>query len=381
MAEVRLPRIRREHHRTLLYGFLALVAAATAGADFLAQRRPEPIYPSYSLTQAKRLSDYHPGLRGRECDSDVYFFDGRDPGGTLLVLGGVHPNEPAGFLSAALLIENLDVRKGRIIVIPRANASAFSATEPQEAFPGTFEIVNRAGKPRTFRIGSRFTNILDGWPDPIIYRHYPSGQLLSGAETRNLNRNYPGRANGTLTEQVAFAITSIVKAENVDLVIDLHEAAPEYPVINAIVAHDRAMDVAPLATVDLQVDGLHFRLEPSPENFRGLVHREVGDHTAARVILLESAGALQGRLRGVTDAELVLKSVDPLYARAAEIGKLQVPFPKEGIPLEVRVGRHLQAIAALCRILGETEPEKEIAYSRIPDYRELQEHGIGFYLQ
>jgi len=299
----------------------------------------------------------------------------------MLVLGGTHPNEPAGFLAAVLLVENLQVQKGRVIVLPRANASAFTATEPQEAFPGTIEIENRLGKPRTFRIGSRFTNILDGWPDPIICRHYPSGQLLSGNETRNLNRAYPGRENGTLTERVAFAITEVVKREKVDLVIDLHEAAPEYPVINAVVAHDRAMDIAGLAVVDLQIAGLDFSLEPSPANFHGLIHREIGDFTGSRVLLFETAGALQGRMRGVTDAELVLKSNDPLYIRAAELGKLKVPFPKEGIPLEVRVGRHLQAILSVSAVMREMDPEKSVEFSRIPDFTELQEHGIGFYLQ
>jgi hypothetical protein len=328
-----------------------------------------------------RLSDYLPSLRDSDGDSDLYFFDGKEPGGTLFIIGGTHPNEPAGFISAVLLVENLQVQKGRIIVLPRGNASGFTGTEPQEAFPGTFEITNRSGKARVFRVGSRFTNILEGWPDPIIYRHYPSGQVLSGAETRNLNRAYPGRANGTLTERIAFAITEIVQKEGVDLAIDLHEAAPEYPVINAIVAHERAMDVAALATVDLQIEGLEFNLEPSPANFHGLIHRELGDSTTARVMLFESAGALQGRLRGATNEELILKSVDQFYLKAGELGKLRVPFPAEGIPLEVRTGRHLAAISAVCRTLGDFEPENAIQFSSIPNYAELMEHDIGFYLQ
>lgn len=367
--------------RAIAYLVLVAVACFSAGADFIAQREVEPIYPSFALSKMGRLSDYLSSLNDSNGDSDIYYFNGREPGGTLLVIGGTHPNEPAGFISAVVLIENLQVQRGRVIVIPRGNASAYSATEPQEAFPQKFEIENRSGRTREFRIGSRFTNILDGWPDPIIYRHYPSGQVLSGAETRNLNRAYPGRANGTLTERMAFAITEIVRKEKVDLVIDLHEAAPEYPVINAIVAHERAMDIAALATVDLQIEGVEYNLEPSPENFHGLIHREVGDSTQARVLLFESAGALQGRLRGETNAELVLKSVDPFYARAAELGKLRVPFPREGIPLEVRTGRHLAAISAVCRVLNDFEPDKAVIFSNIPNYSEIIEHGIGFFLQ
>lgn len=374
-------RTSNSRYRAAFYAALVAVASSVAGSDFVQQHHAEPIRPSFALTQARQLSDYQPNLRDSNGDSDLYFFDGRQPGGTLLVVGGAHPNEPAGYIAALLLVENLQVERGRVIVLPRGNSSGFTATEPQEAFPGSFEITNRAGKVRTFRVGSRSTNILDGWPDPIIYRHHPSGQILSGAETRNLNRAYPGRPDGTLTERVAYAITEVVRREGVDLVVDLHEAAPEYPVINAIVAHGRAMDIAALATVDLQIEGLDFRLEPSPVNFHGLIHRELGDFTPARVMLFESAGALQGRLRGATDADLILQSADPLYAKAARLGKLQVPFPEEGIPLEVRVGRHLEGLYAVCRTMSDLNVEQSVAFSRAPNYRELQEHGIGFYLQ
>ena len=42
--------------------------------------------------------------------------------------------------------------------------------------------------------------------------HASSGQKLSGSETRNLNRAYPGRPDGTFTEKVAYAITSLIRA-------------------------------------------------------------------------------------------------------------------------------------------------------------------------
>jgi len=107
----------------------------------------------------------------------------------------------------------------------------------------------------------------------------------------------------------------------------------------------------------------------------------LGDFTPAKAILIESAGALQGRIRGVTDTTLVTRSVDPLYHRAWQMGKLQVGFPETGIPLEVRVGRHLEAVRAICRTLAEFEPEKTIAFSRIPDYDELLNRGVGFFLR
>lgn len=380
----KIPVSSEESQRRVRLGFYVVIiiaACLAAGGDFWEQSKPEPVYPSSSLSEKRWLSDYLPSMRSTRGDTEVLVFNGRSPGGTLLILGGTHPNEPAGFITAVLISENIQVNQGRIIVIPRANASGFTATEPQEAFPAQFTIMNRSGRPRWFRTGSRYSNMLDGWPDPIVYRHHPSGQLLSGPETRNLNRAYPGRRSGSLTERIAFAITEIVKREKVDVVIDLHEAAPEYPVINAVVAHQRAVDIAAMATVELQSRGIDIQLEVSPENFHGLIHREIGDYSEANVFLVESAGALQGRMRGPTNTDLILKSIDPLYHRADNLGKLAVPFPEEGIPLEVRAGRHLETVRALAEVFSEFQPEKTISYSRIPDYESLQKHGIGFFLK
>lgn len=363
------------------YALFALIFGWSAAGDFLESREEEPLFPSFSLSATRMLSDYHPPLRGTRGDSELFIYQGREPGGTLLILGGTHPNEPAGYLSAVVLLENLYLEKGRVIILPRANNSAFSATEPQEAYPLRFTLKNAQGKVRYFRVGSRYSNALDGWPDPLVYRHHPSGQVLSGPETRNLNRSYPGRPNGRLTEQIAYAIAEVVRRERVDLVIDLHEAAPEYPVVNAIVAHERAMEVASASAIDLQMKGLEFRLEPSPPNFHGLIHRELGDYTPAQVILLESTGALQGRLRGPTDEDLVIRSRDPYYARAFQMGKTQVPFPAEGIPLEVRVGRHLEAVKALVENFSLLHPHRGVVMGGVPSYQEVTGKGIGYWLK
>ncbi len=364
-----------------VYLFLVLIACLASGGAFVELWDESSVYPSSSMTKKYKLSHYLPALEDTRGETEVLVFESKNPGGTLLVLGGTHPNEPASNVTAVLIAENLHIDQGKVIVIPRSNASAYTATEPQEAFPQSFHIKNRKGRPREFKIGSRYSNMLDGWPDPIVYRHHPSGQLLSGAETRNLNRAYPGKENGSLTEMIAYAITEVVRREKVDLVIDLHEAAPEYPVINALVAHQKVTDIAAMATVDLQMRGVEIQLEVSPENFHGLSHREIGDFTNASVVLLETAGALQGRMRGVTNTDLVINSKDPFYAWADKLGKLAVPFPEEGIPLETRVGRHLESIKVLSTVFSEFNPEQAISYSRVPGFDELNEHGIGFYLR
>ncbi len=100
-----------------------------------------------------------------------------------------------------------------------------------------------------FRMGDRWSNPLDQWPDPEVYIHYPSRQELAYVDIRNLNRTWPGRANGTLTEKTCYALTQLIKKEKVDIAIDLHEAELQYPVISTIVAHDKGQDLAAMASM------------------------------------------------------------------------------------------------------------------------------------
>ncbi len=252
--------IHRTQIRALVILLVAGVIGAIAAVEFKKMHRDEPIYPGPGVTQLRALSDYFPGLRNSRGDTEVFLLEGTEPGATMLILGGTHPNEPAGFITALCLIENCSVKQGRMIILPRANHSGFTTNDPQEANPQQFTIKTRSGD-RWFRYGSRATNVIDQWPDPEVYLHYPSGQKLSGNETRNLNRAYPGRPNGSLTERVAYAIIQLMQQEQVDLAIDLHEASLEYPVINAIVAHPLAFELAGEAVLNLQLQGLNYNLE------------------------------------------------------------------------------------------------------------------------
>jgi predicted deacylase len=46
----------------------------------------------------------------------VYWIEGRQPGKTLLLIGGIQGNEPGGFLSA-----DMELARGNLMVVPRAN--------------------------------------------------------------------------------------------------------------------------------------------------------------------------------------------------------------------------------------------------------------------
>ena len=203
---------------------LAVVAAVVPG--YRAAAQDETVRRGPGVTAVQRLSEWFPGIGGTGGDTDVYVLDSGKPGATALVLGGTHGNEPAGYLTAILIVEHAVPTAGRLLVVPHANRSSLTHTDYQEASPKMLEFQGASGR-RAFRYGSRATNPTDQWPDPDIYVHAASGQQLSGAETRNLNRAYPGRPDGTLTERIAFAIVSLIRAEKVALVIDLHEASPD----------------------------------------------------------------------------------------------------------------------------------------------------------
>ena len=348
--------------------------------DALTMRQPDVIHKGPGVTEVRKLSEFFDGIAGTRGDTEVYVLDSGKPGASALILGGTHPNEPSGYLTAVLFIENAMPSAGKLYVIPTTNASAMTHTDYMEGTPRKFSI-DTPGGPRSFRYGSRATSPADQWPDPDIYVHASSGQRLSGSETRNLNRAYPGRADGTFTEKVAFAITSLIQKEKIDITIDLHEASPEYPVVNAIVAHNRAMKIASIALLNLEMDDIAIGVEPSPTNLHGLSHRELGDATNTLALLFESTNPAQGRLRGVTNEALIVDGKDAMYLAAHKLGRLFVPFGPEGEPLKKRVARHVATVQAVFDAYASEMPDRHLIVGAMPSYADVLGKGIGQYLQ
>jgi len=362
----------------LLLFLLSLVVCTVSGLKFLSMHEKEGISPSHALSETKMLSSYFAGLKNTNGDTEVYIFQGQEKGGNLLILGGTHPNEPAGFITAVLLIENIDVLQGKVFIVPRANSSGFTHSDLQEGNPQRYDIETPGGK-RSFRLGSRLTNPVHQWPDPTVYIN-PAGQKLSSMEIRNLNRCYPGRKKGFLTEKVAFGIMELIRKEKIDLALDLHESVPEYPVTNALVLHENSSELAATALIELQAEGYELRLEASPANLRGLSHREWGDYAQVMAILLETANASAGRLKGKPSPALIVEGKDKNYVKASKLGRLFVAYDEEGIPLSLRVARHLAAIKAILSSLKELYPQKRIEIDDIPSPSEVREKGIGSFL-
>lgn len=111
--------------------------------------------------------------------TEAYFHDSGKPGPTVMIVGGVHGNEPAG-AAAAEIIRHWPLRNGKLVVIPRANVPALAA-------------------------GKRLTPNL-------------------GTNLSNLNRNYPraGKSESPRGE-LAAVIWQIALDSKPDWLLDLHE--------------------------------------------------------------------------------------------------------------------------------------------------------------
>lgn len=361
----------------------AVAVAAVSARSYLEMRSPGPdvdrVVPHQGFIH-KRLSDYFDGIKGTPADTDVYIQEGAEPGGTVLILGGTHANEPAGVIAAVLMLERAVVGRGRLIIVPYANMMGRTHTFPQDAHPQTFSFKTPDGNSRTFRYGARTTNPVHEWPNPDIYIHPASGQTMAGVERSNLNRAHPGVADGGITERLAYGFMQLIKSEQVDLAIDLHEASPEYPVVEALVAHERAMELAAMVAMELEFEGIPMRLEPSPKNLRGLNHREWGDNADVLAILLETCNPSAGRFRGRTDEALILTGADKAYQKAYGLDRLYVPYESGAKPMAERVARHVTTVKLLADNLEYVREGKGVAIGGLPGFQELSDLGVGAYL-
>jgi predicted deacylase len=117
------------------------------------------------------------------------------PGKTIVAIGGTHGDEYEGPVGLKNLINTLDpatLTAGRLIVIPTLNVPAFQSA--QRASP------------------------LDGG---------------------NMNRAFPGRADGTITSRIARFVTDEVLAR-ADVVIDIHAAGAGMEIARCASFHEVA---------------------------------------------------------------------------------------------------------------------------------------------
>jgi predicted deacylase len=119
--------------------------------------------------------EVHYLLEGTGRSTPVHVLTAPAPGPAVMVVGGVHGDERAGILAAERALE-LPIRKGTLVVVPRANRQAVEAG--LRAIPGQ----------------------------------------------GNLNRMFPDGIGGGDLGGLAEALFSLLKKHRVELLIDLHES-------------------------------------------------------------------------------------------------------------------------------------------------------------
>ena len=367
---------------------VALLFAVPASVDFLKMHKNEEIAENPNLTEVKMLSAYAPRLKGTDLDTEVYFFDSGVEGGTFLILGGTHPNESAGMLSAVALIENIEVTEGRVIIIPRTNNSGFTHTSPLDGMQDFFTLTLSDGSERSFRVGNRLTNPVDQWPD-VNYYEGTSGRTIYGTENpevRNVNRLYYGTEDGVLTEQVCYGIYNLINEEGVDLTMDTHEGSPEFLYLDCTMVNMKrdnttAMSIASDMALSMNFDDLDMRAEYSGVTSYGLSHRSLGDNTDSMMTLMETYNPSMGPLHGKMDDDLLINGNEPNYYEAHNDGYIYFDVPEDGYPLIERVARHMTCIRYLSEAYSWEYPDEAITISGIPEYQEIVDGGFDLILK
>ncbi|MCK7540043.1 MAG: hypothetical protein MZV63_58610 [Marinilabiliales bacterium] len=180
-------------------------------------------------------------VKGTVNDANVYILEGQEPGGTVLVLGGTHPRSrpdgwpPGSSPRTPMLAQRPAPRR------PDAPTAARSTVDPaRRRLSADLHHPHGLGRPDV-----PHGRPLVEPPRPVARSRGLSSttrarQQLAYVDIRNLNRAFPGRPNGTLTERTTcYAFMELIRREKVDIAIDLHEAELQYPVISTIVAHQK----------------------------------------------------------------------------------------------------------------------------------------------
>jgi predicted deacylase len=359
--------------------FIALLMVAAAIPFYKQRHFRMTVVAGPGVTKVIKLSHFLPNLEGTAADTAVFYLEGREPGGKVLVIADTHSNEPEGILAALVMIENAVVEKGTLIIIPVFNRSGSMDTKPGDGYILYYHIPTPWGR-KTFRYGNRDASPLDVWPDPDVYIHYPDRQLLSYIDIRNTNRTWPGRPNGSLMERVTYAAMQLMRQEKVDIAFDLHGAETMFPVTNCIVAPQQSSRLATRASLYVKArEGFDNHVEPSPVGFRGLSHREIGDYSNTLPFLLEAPIPFLDQPTGPKTEKLLLDGKDPFLLSLSKKKKLFVPYDEKGWPMDKRVGQHSSVMQEIIAQYSRRTPQRAILIQNVPRYAQLVKNGIGYY--
>ena len=343
--------------------------ALTLNAASLQAAYRMDVRPGYGVSALKWLSDYNPNLKGTDYDTPLYVMEGK-PGAALLILGGTHPREIAGPMTAAVVLENAQVEQGRLFIVPCLNAAGMSVPDQLGQVPNQLAFEGRTGR-RWLNYGDRRIPLRKGESDPKEFVH-PSGYVhKDGAEWRNLNRNYPGIADGTPAQRVCYAVMELIRREKVQTCMDIHEATAPEEVCDAktgkmmpggtlsysLITNPKYIDPCIEMVFTLGDRGINLKPEVSIPGFRGISHYEIGNETSCIPFLSETPNPAMN--------EYAVKP-DPLHDAKHPIEE------RVGITLEI-----LQVWFESCKDLVGSP----FVLKGSPSKAQLEKDGLGAWLQ
>lgn len=198
-----------------------------------------------------------------------YVIESGKPGPTVMIIGGAHGNEPAG-AEAADQIRFWKPTRGKLVVLPRANVPGLAA-------------------------GTRMM------PD-------------EPAERRDLNRNYPMRADSEPRGELAREIWELVKQTKPHWLIDLHEGYDFHQEnkdsVGSTIIHFDTKEVTPI------VDAMLARVNETIEN------------PQRKLVALRASGPVDGSLARAAVKHLKIPAII-----------LETTFNEQRLPVRVRQHR------------------------------------------
>jgi len=281
------------------------------------------IRPGPGVTRHFWLGEVFSPIQGTAADTPVYVLEGEHREPVVFIAAGAHATEVGGMLAAITLVERAMMERGTLVVIPYANPLSIEADQTTSFIVSGEDRHFHHGSRRTFQ---RFHPELDG--NRI---ETPSGRIVSAREARNLNRVWPGDAEGTPTEQLAYAMTRLMKEEGTKIAFDLHEVPFRFEdqvwMLAATTEYSELLEAASeRVNRKLQIDLIRPRANDTPG---GVSWTEWGPATGAIAFLTETSRA------GAT-------------------------------PMEMRVGIQLELIDAVLNTLGEYQISLQTEFSFFP---------------
>ena len=82
---------------------------------------------------------------------------------------------------------------------------------------------------------------------------------------------------------------------------------------------------------------------------------------------------------GKTTSALIMTGYDNMYLKAAQLEVLKTPYDEDGLPLSLRVGRHVAVVTKIIDVFSRNHPDREIIINGLPSYHDVVTCGLGQY--